>query len=86
MNTPYLYDTSCYDCYNCTGQYDAFCLSQCYRCNEVVSYNPFPYQNYPRYSRFGYAALSQPTLWYSPRNFSRANYFGGYPLPSLTYY
>ncbi len=86
MNIPYLYDTSCYDCSNCNGSNDYFCLSQCDKCNQVVASNPFPFLNYPRYSYFGYSTLTQPTLWYSPRNFSKANYFGSYPLPSLSYY
>jgi hypothetical protein len=72
MNTPYLYDTSCYDCYNCADSNDSYCLSQCYRCNEVLAYNGMSYM--------------PPALYYTPRNFSKANYFGGFYLPSINYF
>ena len=90
MNAPYLFDTSCIDCSNCLGGYnviDSFCQEQCLRCNAVVESNPFPNVNYPRFRgnpRFPFQG-NQNMLYYSPRRFSSANYYGSFQLPSIFY-
>lgn len=76
-NNDYMYETSCYDCSNCSYknyQGGQFCQNACLKCKQIAPQVFLPSNSFVPFN-----------MWYNPSKFPYGYYYGSYMLPSLQY-